>query len=390
MTGHGTSDERYARAAALLQGGDAGGARALLLEMQAHSGGLMDQRGAWLLAQACRRLDDLAGEMAAIHLILADAPRDLAALLAMGDAFARQEDERAAASWFRLALAQAELTPPTPRLVPLLQRAQQYCAQAQQRFTEYMLTEIERIGVRNQGSPALAHAIALLTGQAQIHLQQPSMFYYPGLPQRCFYERHEFGWVPALESAAARLREEYLALAEQPGAFAPYVERSTSRPAPNNALLEDDSWGAAYLWRGGSVTALGQQAPATLSALEAAELPYIAGRSPMALYSRLRPGTHIAPHHGLLNTRLICHLPLIAPEGCALRVGHETREWRFSEMLIFDDSIEHEAWNRGTADRTILLFEIWRPEIPADDRALLARLFEAIDRIDPALGREQS
>src|SRR3546814_9157183 len=81
----------------------------------------------------------------------------------------------------------------------------------------------------------------------------------------------------------------------------------------------------------------------------------------------------------MLNTRLICHLPLIVPDGCALRVGAETRGWREGELLIFDDSFEHEAWNRGGSDRTILLFEIWRPDIDADEREQLTRIFAAID-----------
>ena len=99
----------------------------------------------------------------------------------------------------------------------------------------------------------------------------------------------------------------------------------------------------------------------------------------MAIYSLLKPGTHIQPHHGMLNTRLICHVPLIAPDGCALRVGSETRTWRQGEALIFDDSFEHEAWNRGGETRVVLLFEIWRPEISADERAALTEMFEAID-----------
>ena len=73
-----------------------------------------------------------------------------------------------------------------------------------------------------------------------------------------------------------------------------------------------------------------------------------------------------------------------------LRAGKagEARGWRYGEMLIFDDSFEHEAWNRGLSDRTIILFEIWRPEIPQADREALAILFESIDRVDPALGQE--
>jgi aspartyl/asparaginyl beta-hydroxylase (cupin superfamily) len=81
----------------------------------------------------------------------------------------------------------------------------------------------------------------------------------------------------------------------------------------------------------------------------------------------------------MLNTRLICHLPLVVPEGCAMRVGDETRPWREGELTIFDDSIEHEAWNRGDGTRTVLLFEIWRPEVTLDERIALTRLFEAID-----------
>jgi len=80
----------------------------------------------------------------------------------------------------------------------------------------------------------------------------------------------------------------------------------------------------------------------------------------------------------MLNTRLICHVPLFAPQGCTLRVGNETREWRFGETLIFDDSFEHEAWNRTAETRVVLLFEIWRPEIGAAEREELTALFEAV------------
>ena len=114
-------------------------------------------------------------------------------------------------------------------------------------------------------------------------------------------------------------------------------------------------------------------------ALALAPMPIVTGRSPMALWSLLTPGTHIRPHNGLLNTRLICHLPLIVPDGCGLRVGAETRSWREGELLIFDDSFEHEAWNHGASDRTVLLFEIWRPDIDIDEREQLTRIFAAID-----------
>ena len=199
--------------------------------------------------------------------------------------------------------------------------------------------------------------------------------------RRPFFDRADFDWVPALEAATADIRSELLALIDhRSDRFGPYVTASPDRPPPNNPLLDKPDWGAAWLWKDGAVAdGMELLCPAALAALELAPQPVIPARAPLALFSRLTPGTHIQPHHGMLNTRLICHLPLIVPDGCALRVGPETRQWREGELTIFDDSFEHEAWNRGTSDRTILLFEIWRPDINADERAQLTRIFSAID-----------
>ena len=100
-----------------------------------------------------------------------------------------------------------------------------------------------------------------------------------------------------------------------------------------------------------------------MSALQQVPLCTIAGRTPSVLFSLLRPGTRIRPHHGFTNARLICHLPLIVPSDRALRVGNETRAWREGELFIFDDSIEHAAWNLSKELRVVLLFDVWRPEL---------------------------
>ena len=98
----------------------------------------------------------------------------------------------------------------------------------------------------------------------------------------------------------------------------------------------------------------------------------------MAIISVLKPGTHIPPHTGMLNTRLICHIPLIVEEGCRLRVGAETRDVVAGKAMIFDDSIEHEAWNNSDQTRAVLLFEIWRPELSGQERTALTAMYEAI------------
>jgi aspartate beta-hydroxylase len=101
------------------------------------------------------------------------------------------------------------------------------------------------------------------------------------------------------------------------------------------------------------------------------------------LFSLLRPGAHIAPHNGYTNVRLICHLPLIVPGHCTLRVGNETRSWREGELMIFDDSIEHEASNGSSELRAILLFDVWRPEVTADERTLVSALLKSVDAFGP-------
>lgn len=80
-------------------------------------------------------------------------------------------------------------------------------------------------------------------------------------------------------------------------------------------------------------------------------------------FSYMEPHTHILPHKGYSRMVLRCHLPLIVPEEnkCAIRVVNETRHWEEGKLLIFDDSFEHEAWNRSNERRVVLMFDIPNP-----------------------------
>jgi len=344
----------------------------------------MTGQASWLdQARDAHRRGDDAAEAAALDGAIRTDRGNIAAILAMAELKRRLADDRAAGSFYRLALgtaAQARNVPPA--LHPGLQRAEAFLAATEKAFADHLLGQLRSAGIDAAGAaPRVAEALRMLAGEQPLYLQQPSMFYFPGLAQRAFFERDAFDWVPEVEAATDAIRGELEALIAGAGEhFGPYVTASPDRPPPNNPLLDKPDWGAAWLWKDG-VVADGMDAlcPQALAALALAPQPVIPGRAPLALFSRLSPGTHIAPHHGMLNTRLICHLPLIVPEGCGLRVGAETREWREGELTIFDDSFEHEAWNRGTSDRTVMLFEIWRPDIDADERAQLTRIFSAID-----------
>ncbi|MFT5174136.1 MAG: aspartate beta-hydroxylase, partial [Gammaproteobacteria bacterium] len=108
--------------------------------------------------------------------------------------------------------------------------------------------------------------------------------------------------------------------------------------------------------------------------------------SPEMFFSRLAPGGHIRPHVGLMMGRLTVHMGLDVPEGAGIRVLDETRGWSPGEVIAFDDSFEHEAWNHGDRARVVLIFEAWHPDLSAAERYGIARLFERrrswLDRFD--------
>jgi aspartyl/asparaginyl beta-hydroxylase (cupin superfamily) len=72
-------------------------------------------------------------------------------------------------------------------------------------------------------------------------------------------------------------------------------------------------------------------------------------------------------------------LPLVVPPQCGeLRVGNDRRSWREGELLVFDDTMEHEAWNESREERVVLLFDIWRPELGEAERHWVATMLQAV------------
>jgi aspartyl/asparaginyl beta-hydroxylase (cupin superfamily) len=139
-------------------------------------------------------------------------------------------------------------------------------------------------------------------------------------------------------------------------------------------------WGAFHLWKEGErVDANCARAPRTAAFVESLPLCRIEGRAPAVFFSILKAGSHIPPHTGVTNVRSIVHLPLIVPEECGFRVGGETREWRKAEAFVFDDTIEHEAWNRSDRDRAVLIIDTWNPHLSEHEREMIRRFYSAAD-----------
>ncbi len=211
-------------------------------------------------------------------------------------------------------------------------------------------------------------------------LQRPSFLHLPGIPPRPFFERKEFPWIAELEAATAAIRTELGQVLSAGDGLAPYVqvEKGTD-PQQWRELANSLKWSSFHLYKGG-MRSDGNCArcPATLESVMKLPLPWIPGHAPEVLFSILIPGTHIPPHHGLGNYKLVVHLPLIVPDNCTLRVGNDTRGWREGECLIFDDSFQHEAWNRSDSVRAVLITEIWNPFVPDNERQGIVALVDAI------------
>ena len=335
------------------------------------------------LAYACIGLKDRSAALAAIDHALALEPRNLRALILKADHLAAAGDARAASSFYRAAVNTA---PPANQLPADLRnelsRAAAVCERYAAQFDAFLRERLVAHGfVERRSAGRFRDSLDILTGSKKIYFQEPRQYFFPGLPQIQFYDRHDFPWLDKVEASTADIRAELIEILRQESAFKPYVEGDPRLPQTDpQGMLNNPEWSAFYLWKHGAIVPENAaRCPKTLSALADVPLAHVRNRSPSILFSLLRPGARIPPHTGEVNTRLICHLPLIIPDNCSFRVGNDTRALVEGGAWVFDDTIEHEAWNGSDRTRVILLFEIWRPELTPEERGLVSAMFEAID-----------
>ncbi len=343
-----------------------------------------DPRVAMLLGEAARHAgNDALLSQAADQLLALDASA-IRPLIWKGDVEVRAQNQRRASQFYAAALVRAEGKTLQPSLALDVQRVRSVQTDLQLRLAEFLDHYLSDHGVpESKRSPRVQKSLRILSGrdEAIMDLQQPLMHYVPDLPQVAWYERAMFAWAADLENQTADIRAELISVLQGAPAFAPYIEGDTHGPARNyQGLLNNPAWSAYYLWRDGApVPENIARCPITAAALARVPRPQFPGRAPTAMFSLLEPRTHIPAHRGMLNARLIGHLPLIVPPECAMRVGPETRAWQEGVLTIFDDSVEHEAWNNSDETRVVLLFDIARPELTDDEQHAIALCFAAVD-----------
>jgi aspartyl/asparaginyl beta-hydroxylase (cupin superfamily) len=339
------------------------------------------------LAAACRAEGDLKGAMSALDAALKLDPRNFLALLMKAAVLEKTGKRLQAGAAYGVALTQL------PPLEQLDAPTRQAVDRARRVHADYLREMHGHMAEVTAGAAALGAAaesrrinafIERLTGRRAVYQQQPTHFNYPGLPAIEFYDREPFPWLEGLEAATAAIRGEFLSVFadDKPSeGFEPYVEYPDGIPLDQWAELNNsERWSAFHLKKSGRrIEENCARCPKTLAALADIPQPHAPNRSPNSMFSLLKAKTRIPAHTGVANTRLVVHLPLVLPPGCGFRVGSETREWRMGRAWVFDDTIDHEAWNDSDQPRAILIFDVWSPFLSEAERAMVVQVMNAMD-----------
>ena len=358
--------------------GDAGGAREML--EQAERDHPHDTNIKLNLAALRRNLNDFKGALLTLDTVLSMDPYHFLALLSKGALLEQMECRRQASVTYRNALKLAppdDMTPPA--LVDPIRRARAVVEEQAQALRSHLRARLSGLleDYADQPLERFEESLDVLAGTRRVYNAEPVQLHISRLPAIPFFDRDYFPWLPPLEAATDTIRNELMTLLDEgmPG-FAPYIQYPPGTPENQFAALNNSQlWSSLWLWKDG----VPQQEPlsrcpktaAVLAEIPMADQP---GFAPTAVFSALAPRTRIPPHSGSTNSRLLVHLPLVLPGKAGFRVGNDVREWRMGEAWVFDDTIEHEAWNDADETRVIMIFDVWNPLLSAAERELISAL----------------
>jgi aspartyl/asparaginyl beta-hydroxylase (cupin superfamily) len=336
----------------------------------------------WLkLAALQRGTGNPGAALQSVHRALEIAPLDFTALLLRANLLQRLGDPQSGEAWGH-ALAQKPSSDLPAQLAAVVADAEKYhsawvdardqrmksaMAGAEQRASAEELKRIDRFRTNALRRTRPYHS-------------EPTNFHFPELVEREFHPRGLFPWIEELEAATAVLTEEmHAVMGAERAELVPYIQYADHLPLDQwRTLNRNPDWTAIHLYKNGErIEANARHCPRTMALLERLPQPKIPGAGPNAMFSLLAPDTAIPPHVGVSNARLVCHLPLVVPEGCWFRVGAETRYWREGEAFVFDDTIEHEARNPTPELRVLFIFDIWHPDLTEVEREAVRALIGA-------------
>jgi aspartate beta-hydroxylase len=339
----------------------------------------------WIhLALACRNLNDEPGEESALRRALSCDPTDLVGLILRANLLERQGKTHEAARAYGVV---ASVAPPIERLRPELRPAvsqalahvEKYNRDIAAYLDQYLDPHLKRLAGENL--KRFGDSLDIMVGRKKRYDSKSEIYHYPGLAPIEFFDRADFPWLDPIEAATDEIRDEFLAILAAEEGFTPYITYPPDVPHNQFAELNNSPrWSAFHLYKMGKlIEENATKSPITMKMLEGAPQPDQPLRTPAAMFSLLKPKTRIPPHTGVTNVRLVTHVPLIIPDDCGFRVGNDTRQWVPGQAWVFDDTIEHEAWNMSDKLRVVLIFDIWHPHLTLPERAMITALTEGVN-----------
>lgn len=172
-------------------------------------------------------------------------------------------------------------------------------------------------------------------------------------PEPAFFDAQQFEWAKTLTSNYKVIVEELAPLMHEKNTdLKPYFDDDIQFPPKNWKTI------GFYFW-GRKNRKVCKRFPKTESILK--QIPGLISAS----FNMLEPNSTIKPHFGDTDAVFRVHLGIQIPAGlpeCGFTVKGESRAWENGKLLVFLDANVHEAFNRSSGKRYILLLDILRPE----------------------------
>ena len=239
--------------------------------------------------------------------------------------------------------------------------------------TQFAASELERAD----------HGLAAFLGKRRIYHPQPTFLHVPKLPEYEFYARADFPWLAEFEAAHRRDPRRVRTRAARGSAATSSRTSTIPEGVPIDQWAELNKsrrWSAFFLWRDGvridaQCRSLSQDRSV---AREGARWPTFRDTRPRRSfpYSTASRTFRRTPASRTPASSCICRW--WCPRNAVSASGSETREWREAEAWVFDDTIEHEAWNDSDVPRAILIFDTWHPALTRGERELIRTAVPAI------------
>lgn len=179
---------------------------------------------------------------------------------------------------------------------------------------------------------------------------------YSVIPDKPVFTPSDFPFTKLLENNWEIIRKEAQAVITGNHEAVP---RPLKEISPDHGrIAADDRWKSFFLiGYGYKANDNCQYCPETTKILE--QIPGINS----GFFSIMEANGHIPRHKGVTKAILTCHLGLMVPhdrQKCYIQIENETHYWEAGKTMVFDDTYDHEVWNKTNEDRVVLLIQFRR------------------------------